>query len=465
MLHREHEMGRGVVHNYFAIHRLLGFCGSSESFSYHAQLTMFAMRSHHSNHSNQKPTQPIPDPLTPDGKQSAFLGDDPGELIASLPALLGFAPKDSLVFIGLTPVRMRDQHTDIDMSEYTPTANDTIVTFHVGPVVRSDFEPTSMRQSIETLCHATSHLPNFSVMVLVVTESAERAVEIFDAPRAELLSQPQEEGLRPVDIYSCHWAEGVEEDQRWAAYDCDSRLWLDEGDVPPTADNPLTLHSSVNGNLKFSDRKDMERWLNKKGSPVKFTDPRPHNSPADLLIFTKAVRAVFDGWITVEEASQDVKTIRCIARLCQYTPMQKFLIAASIGMPSPVVRSLLAHTARRTDGAVRHKVMYVLIQVLVGNGEGVAAFHTAHRGLSEALDPECWQDFQVLQLSLKAGFALGIVQDKTRLASDIIQDYRHLPEGAELQDLSAVMDWDAIEHINNLDVDLGGLGALFDQFS
>lgn len=148
----------------------------------------------------------------------------------------------------------------------------------------------------------------------------------------------------------------------------------------------------------------------------------------------------------------DRELLSSLAELCTEPSTQAYVILASVGMPSPVIRSLLAETARCTEGPVRSKVLYVLTQVLVGNGEGVIAFHTARRAAYEADSPEGWKDNHVLVLALKAGLALEIVKDKASLAADLVEAGRQagMPERT-VRVVDRVVDWDAVRHLRALD--------------
>src|SRR5699024_1140214 len=129
---------------------------------------------------------------------------------------------------------------------------------------------------------------------------------------------------------------------------------------------------------------------------------------------------ILDGLTTVEDAMSDLALLSAIAGLCGDPRSQAFLITASIGMPSPVIRALRAATARHTAVDVRSNVLYVLTQVLVGNGEGVVAFHTARRAVCEATSAMGWKDNQVLVIALKTGLALQIVKDKVAIATEVL---------------------------------------------
>ena len=429
------------------------------------------MRSHHSRHSNHNDHRNIPHETSaaqaqssgsrlrgarehsaaPTGQPSISLGADPGALLAGLPAMLGFTPHDSLVLIGLQPASK--DRSPRDSSPGTRAAIHRTVTFQVGPVVRADLGGDSTGEAIETFCAAlgapildtvpTDQCPQ--AIILVIGGTPARAVDVFTDTRTQL-------ALAGIPVHTSHWAQEIADHQEWATYDLHTQLWVDEGTIPVQSANPVVLHAGVTNALNFAAREDMECWLDEQDPPLA-GHLNPQCLDAALNQLLAKTEEILDGLTTVEDAMADQQLLGVIAGLCADPRSQAFVITASIGMPSPVIRSLLAATARHCVGDVRSNVLYVLTQVLVGNGEGVVAFHTARRAVCEATSARGWKDNQVLVIALKTGLALQIVKDKVAIATEVLNGKNPHEDisGDTRKIFTRVLDWDAVGHLRLLD--------------
>ncbi|WP_256374474.1 DUF4192 domain-containing protein [Corynebacterium sp. HMSC22B11] len=435
------------------------------------------MRSHDSRHSNHNDHRNIPHETTaaqappsdnrlrgrqghstaPAGHRSISLGADPGALLAGLPAMLGFTPQDSLVLIGLQPVSKDGPPRGSNPGDRATTH--ATVTFQVGPVVRADLDGDSTEEALDTFCAAlgapisdtvpTDQCPQ--AIILVIGGTPARAVDVFTDTRTQL-------ALAGIPVHTSHWAQEIADHQEWATYDLHTQLWVDEGTIPVQSANPVALHAGVTNALNFAAREDMECWLDQQDPPLA-GQAEPQCLDTALHQLLAKTEEILDGFTTVEDAMADLALLTAIARLCGEPRSQAFLITTSIGMPSPVIRSLLAATARHTAGDVRSNVLYVLTQVLVGNGEGVVAFHTARRAVSEATSAMGWKDNQVLVIALKTGLALQIVKDKVAIATGVLNGKNpreHVPADTR-EAFMRVLDWDALEHLRHLDTEGGEL--------
>lgn len=435
------------------------------------------MRSHHSRHSNHNDHRNIPHETSaaqaqsprsrlrgsqehstaPTGHPSISLGADPGALLAGLPAMLGFTPHDSLVLIGLQPISKDGPPRGSRPA--ARAATHPTVTFQVGPVVRADLGGDSTGEAIDTFCAAlgapisdivpTDQCPQ--AMILVIGDTPDRSVDVFTDTRTQL-------ALAGIPVYTSHWAQEVADHQEWATYDLHTQLWVDEGTIPVQSANPVALHAGVTNALNFAAREDMECWLDEQDPPLA-GQPNPQCLDAALHQLLAKTEEILDGLTTVEDAMADQELLTAIAGLCGDPRSQAFLITASIGMPSPVIRSLLAATARHCAGDVRSNVLYVLTQVLIGNGEGVVAFHTARRAVCEATSAMGWKDNQVLVIALKTGLALQIVKDKVAIATEVMNGKNpreHISDGTR-EIFKRVLDWDAVDHLRFLDSEGGEL--------
>lgn len=435
------------------------------------------MRSHHSRHSNHNDHRNIPHETSaarsqapgnrlqglqggdtaPIGQRDISLGADPGALLAGLPAMLGFTPQDSLVLIGLQPVSKDGPPRGSNPGDRAATRG--TVTFQVGPVVRADLDGDSAEEAIDTFCAAlgapiadtvpTDQCPQ--AIVLVIGDTPARGVDVFTDTRTRL-------ALAGIPVYSSHWTQEVADHHQWATYDLHTQLWVDEGIIPVQSANPVALHAGVTNALNFAAREDMECWLDQQDPPLT-EQPNPQYLDAALRQLLAKTEEILDGITTLEDAMADQALLTAIAGLCGNPRSQAFVITASIGMPSPVIRSLLAATARHSAGDVRSNVLYVLTQVLVGNGEGVVAFHTARRAVCEATSAMGWKDNQVLVIALKTGLALQIVKDKVAIATEVLNGknpHEHIP-GDTREIFTRVLDWDAVKHLRLLDSEGGEL--------
>ena len=82
------------------------------------------------------------------------IGHSIDNLIAAIPALLGFRPTESLVFIGMVPVKNRHGGKGGEQA------------FRIGPIVRTDLDATAVAEGLETLNNALDGAPEAEVLSL-----------------------------------------------------------------------------------------------------------------------------------------------------------------------------------------------------------------------------------------------------------------------------------------------------------
>lgn len=172
------------------------------------------------------PDAPAPDPPAPD--RPVLRVREPGELVSSIPLVMGFHPRDSLVLIsGGGPSSRR-----------------------LGLMVRVDL-PLPEHESLMAESVVSSLLRDkrsgAAVIVVGSGEPGRQRRELVELVQAEL-------GRHDVDTHTTIWTEGTTAGSRWECYDgCCGGVLPDPSVLPHAASVVL------NGQVVYADRAELER--------------------------------------------------------------------------------------------------------------------------------------------------------------------------------------------------------------
>lgn len=165
---------------------------------------------------------------------------DPAELVAALPYLVGFFPRDSLVVVCLHGPRPR-----------------------IGLVVRVDLPPPGQERALarSLLAPVVTTRPS-SVVLVVVGGGRPHPVLGFPAAAAvaTVAGALDEHG---VPTRQRMWVEALQENARWSCYErcCGGRL-------PTPQASPVAAAAAVAGQVTFADREELRRLVAPDGGDV-----------------------------------------------------------------------------------------------------------------------------------------------------------------------------------------------------
>lgn len=205
---------------------------------------------------------PVSNPATPSAATPNIGGPtviriaDPGELVAAIPILLGFHPRDSLVLLAMGGRSGR----------------------RMGLTVRIDLPPPEH----------TADAADAAIRGLLLDTPTGAAVIVVAGPEgtgppAAKLVETVVDGLesRSVDVHTVIWTPGTAGGDRWACYDpCGCT-----GVVPDGSATPMAASAVAGGQVVFADRIELERLV----AP---SDPIRIRRREELL--TRAADGVFD---------------------------------------------------------------------------------------------------------------------------------------------------------------------------
>ena len=318
--------------------------------------TLSGMTDFHSTFSNSTQAESIP-------RQGIKLGANPGELMAALPAMMGFVPNESLVLIGIVPDSVEPHR------------------LRIGPVIRLDLERWAMCSAIEEFTDALREWDSPQALVYGIHPDRD-AVEDFIDDAALFL----EDG--DVSVISTWWIEGIHEGAAWL--DLES---LETGRVASTDDNPLNNLTSLNGALSLKDRRELEQWLAKKDDapvlrPRRFVDSTEDRAECsklleDLLTVTLATMNIHQGHVLLEDAMANRHLLRAVCCIARDERLSPYLIALALGDRAPIVRELLVEAARHSRTHTRRRLLLILSAVLSNNDEGMPAFYALREVMLE----------------------------------------------------------------------------------
>ena len=299
--------------------------------------------------------QDIPNSSSPTPRIN--LGGDPGTLIATLPALMGFTPSESLILVGLY------------------NAGQDRRAMRIGPVVRTDLHGDSLARGLATFTDAMQNLDTPEAVLIGVCDDMDLLDDIRLSVENLLLSDN-------IGINGVHFTDKIAAGEKW--YHPTGAVGGVIGDV---ADNPLRVMAKCTGAVQLETREERDAWLDPVSPRLTSTpglrsaDPElfVHQASEFITLLGEVINEIESGQATVEEVAQDESVLHGIARLCMDDHVHPVIVLFAQGTVNPAVRELLAVLARRTRGSARCRVMLVLALILSSNDEGSLAFHTLAR--------------------------------------------------------------------------------------
>ncbi|KAB3523396.1 DUF4192 family protein [Corynebacterium sp. zg254] len=283
------------------------------------------------------------------------LGGNPGTLIASIPALMGFTPEESLVIVGLY------------------NASTTGRAMRIGPIVRTDLGMRSIAEGLDQIMAVCDTLYEPEVVVIAVSEEEELACGLLS-----VLGMFFEDNL--VGINGLHWVEKIESGVPWCFPDGEMG-----GVVEDVDDNPLRTIGRCSGALQLKDREERERWLlptMPRLDTRELLAETPEDKDADehtdaILAVTRLLSDVVLGHRSLDEVIEDHEALMAVARLAIDEDDHTFLVLCAQGTVNPVMRDMVAECARRTRGSMRIRLLALLSVILASNDEGSLAHFVA----------------------------------------------------------------------------------------
>jgi hypothetical protein len=154
---------------------------------------------------------------------------DPSELVATLPYLLGFHPRDSLVVVTIRPGA-------------PPT---------VGLVMRGDLPPPGAEDELVDQIRAPLRgAAELAVMLVVIGGRPDPPPAVVGVMRRALA----EDGVAVVDVL---WAESTAPGARWACLERSAHT----GVLPDATSSPLAAASAAAGLVTYADREELRRLV------------------------------------------------------------------------------------------------------------------------------------------------------------------------------------------------------------
>lgn len=347
---------------------------------------------------NRNSSPPIPSGA-PQGRTNVDLGDDTAALIAAVPAMLGFRPENSMVFLGLS----RPADDRATPSGIRPTSSE------VGPVVRADLVEGAVTGAAKALIRANSHRTDRSVIILVVGGDAgplvDTAVRLFRSaghlPAAAFLA---------TDL--CAGASWWEIPLDGSGQGAGNRDWP-IGALPDPASSPAAGHTAGREPGEIPDQAAFDRLLDKEPVPQHLRGLLPgcwtgrdHGVAGDYGVAGEdgdvgetsqdivALCGFIDHLATVDDQDATLRTLlgdedaaRFITRVCCREPLARVLVVLSTGPFGKTVQNLLAGTARIARGPLRYRALVLLSMAAWCGSGGVLAHRAAHRVLVESDRP------------------------------------------------------------------------------
>lgn len=287
--------------------------------------------------------------------------------MAALPSMMGFVPERSIIIIGIVPDRVEPRR------------------LRIGPVVRLDLEPWTFGPALRTFCDALSEFPAPQALVYGVNEEL-YGIEGFLYDIADELEDYD------VGVINIWWIEALRTGARWIDLDTD-----EVGEVASVEENPVRDLNALHGAKEMRDQKELKEWL-------AVDDGRPALRPRryveslddagetvalidDAIAIAQSVKMVADGTVQLEKKLGDRSLLRSIACVARCERLHPLLVTLAMGDKAPIMREILAETARLLRGESRRRVLIMLAAVLSGNHEGMPSFYALRNVVSELEHP------------------------------------------------------------------------------
>ncbi|WP_297008527.1 DUF4192 family protein [uncultured Corynebacterium sp.] len=360
---------------------------------------------------NRNPSHAIPGDAPP-GRANVDLGDDTAALIAAVPAMLGFRPENSMIFLGLS----RSPGGPDNPPGVRATSSE------VGPVVRADLVEGAVTAAARALMRANRNRTDCSVIIVVVGGDAGPLVDV--AVREFRAGQtPPAAAFLATDLCAgASWWE-IPLD---GAQDPDGHRNWPIGALPDPAESPAG-HVAGQTPGEIPDQAQFDRLLDSIPVPDRLRDVLPdswrdaehgnrdvapevnaagrgergHNTggtvEADTTALCTLIEHLGDGLADrgetapgtatpsdlVHDLLMEEGTAAFIARTCTGESLARILIVLSTGPRGREVQLLLTETARLARGPLRHRALVLLSMAAWCGSGGVLAHRAAHRVLAE----------------------------------------------------------------------------------
>ncbi|MBF0582524.1 DUF4192 domain-containing protein [Corynebacterium sp. ED61] len=323
-----------------------------------------------------------------------LIGSDPGAIFAALPSMMGFVPDRSLIIVGIIPEAPHSTR------------------FRVGPVVRADLAEESIDDAVRAMDHALCDMEDVRALLYCVHPHRDVAEEYSECADRILDD-------RDMRVLGSWWATAIETGATWI--DLESE---ETGEIAPLTDNPMHSHSAVHGAKVFSSRAELDHWLDPTTNiqPLyarTFVDSGESEKESlaivrDAITVMESITEIVRGEAALEQACTRRKVLLAIAALSRDERLHPLLVTLSVGDRAPIVRELLAETARKTRTQVRRRILALLSTVLAGNGEGMPAFHTLQRCGEELRRPSRAGEIDALTTLMRGHLWQGHMEGKSK---------------------------------------------------
>ncbi|MCW0214225.1 MAG: DUF4192 domain-containing protein [Pseudonocardia sp.] len=286
---------------------------------------------------------------------------DPGELIAAIPVLLGFRPRDSMVLVGTGGPSGR----------------------RIGLTLRVDLPPPGRRRDLAAVCEAAAdgilHGEPVSVAVVVVAaRTVAGAGDPVDPPRGEAAAA-MVAALAVVGLpaHTVAWAAGTTAGDRWACYPSVDPCGC-AGTVPDPATTPLAATAVSRGNVVHASREQLEEQVRPVAGSVLERRATERDRSADrrrppsLAEHWTALQAALDDAAACRLTVDDARVLALSAAL-EEPAVRDIALAACAGPQAPAAEQLWAVLARETPAPEAAEPAALLAVSALLRGDGALA--------------------------------------------------------------------------------------------
>lgn len=314
------------------------------------------------------------------------LGGQPGRLLAALPAILSFTPANSLVIVGLFNAAVDEGRR-----------------MRVGPVVRADLHESSYEPSMRKLVESLKELPQPEAVVFGIHPDLDLADRWVTWAADEL-------ELHGITIHGVHLTAKLASGEPWYQATCAGGDLSDlqpAGEIEAAATNPVDTIRRCYQQLSFATREERELWLEPESvldlaalglhhpmrlevgpdgeltvAGIQETCMRDQDELVDALA---AVFADVEQGSVVPDACCERPDVHAnVFQLIQTGDGCLALLGLARTSEPALVRDVLVHTIRISEGVLRHRLMAILAYVLAMNGEHALSLFTLQQATFEA---------------------------------------------------------------------------------
>ncbi|MBB3116540.1 DUF4192 family protein [Corynebacterium bovis] len=359
------------------------------------------------------PSNAVPGPGIPRSGDPAastiMLGSSPGDLVAAVPALLGFTPAESVVLIGLSV-------PPPEVLPATDRTDGTVTRFCIGPVVRADLGTGAGAAAAAAMGRGVSDLPGAEVVCVVVTGDADdvhlpgpdddpgatpagggRA----DVVSADVAAVTATLATFAVDVTAVYAVPGVWAGAPWREVTEAGEVG-DSGTVPDPAQNAYGRFRASTGRRVMDSREEVDRaldarrpgdgpwtWRPRRGGGAATGDGDAGAGPLGRL---RSLGVVLDAAAAVTQGDDPAGTLsavrvrQALADAVMRLDMLPLTVLLAYSAHSPAAGELLAEAVRASSGALRRRFLTVLAFHRCATADGPAGLRAAARAVREVVD-------------------------------------------------------------------------------